>query len=86
MQANKKLMYSVFSGTFYEVLDSDVSLLDIGQVPLTKKPSSNCSKCYGRGHVGKDIQTCGYILCSCIRKVIDYDIIKKNHGNEISIS
>ena len=86
MQTNKTLMYSVFSGTFYEVLDSDVNLMDIGQLPLVKKPSSSCSKCYGRGHIGKDTQTCGYLLCSCVRKVINYDIIKKNHGNQISIS
>jgi len=83
---NKTLMFSVFSGTFYELPEFDVDKMDIGQLPLKKKPSSNCSKCYGRGYIGKDLQTCGYLLCSCMRKVIDYNIINKNHGNQISIS
>ncbi len=38
---NIKNIYSVFSGTFYEILEEDISILDIGQIPLIKKPS-NC--------------------------------------------
>ncbi|MCU7518556.1 MAG: hypothetical protein HF307_19465 [Ignavibacteria bacterium] len=28
----------------------------------------NCKKCYGRGHVGKNIKTDGYIFCGCLIK------------------
>jgi|LakMenEpi03Aug12_release.lakeMendotaPanAssembly.Ray.scaffolds.fasta_scaffold27880_4 hypothetical protein len=86
MQTNKTLMYSAFSGSFYEIPENDLKLMDIGQLPLKKKPSSSCSKCYGRGHLGRDTQTYGYLICSCVRKVINYDIIKQNHGTQISIS
>lgn len=73
---NKILIYSLFSATYYEVLESDVSLLDIGQLPLLKRPKSNCNKCQGRGHLGRDTQNYTYAVCSCVRKVINFDIIK----------
>jgi hypothetical protein len=77
METTKKtiLVYSVFSGTFYEVLEADFKLLDIGQIPLLKKPK-NCSKCFDKGHRGRDLQTYGYSVCTCLRKVIDHAIIK----------
>jgi hypothetical protein len=76
MQTNNTiLIYSVFSGTYYDVLESDVKLLDVGQLPLRKKPSA-CNKCHNRGHMGRDTQSFGYSVCSCVRKVINHDIIK----------
>jgi hypothetical protein len=72
---NKMKMYSVFSGTFYEIPEDDFKLMDIGQLPLTKTPAK-CNKCYGRGHLGKDTQTNGYAVCFCVRKVINHDIIR----------
>jgi hypothetical protein len=78
MQKSNKtiLLFSVFSGTFYEVLKDDFKLLDVGQLPLTQKPNSRCNKCFGRGHLGRDTQTYGYAVCNCLRKVIDHDMIK----------
>jgi hypothetical protein len=78
MQNSNKttLLFSVFSGTYYDVLENDFKLLDMGQIPLTKKPSSRCSKCFGRGHLGRDTQTYAYAVCNCLRKVIDHDMIK----------
>jgi hypothetical protein len=73
---NKILIYSAFSGTYYEILESDISLLDIGQIPLLNKPKSNCNKCQGRGHTGRDTQNYTYAVCSCVRKVINFNIIK----------
>jgi hypothetical protein len=73
---NKKTIYSVFSGTFYDIPEKDVKILDIGQVPLTKKPSSSCSKCYGRGQIGRDTTNLSYQICKCVRKNIDFDLIK----------
>ena len=82
-KSDNTLIYSVFSGTYYEIPTKDFTLLDIGQLPLIKKPSSTCSKCHGRGHTGRDTQTCGYSICSCLRKVINHDIIR--HAENITI-
>jgi len=69
-------VYSVFSGTLYELLNSDIKLLDIGQIPLKKKPQTNCKKCYGKYDLGRDAQNYAYIPCSCLRKIINFDILK----------
>jgi hypothetical protein len=74
---NTKVIYSVFSGTFYEVPEKDVKVLDIGQLPLVKKPSSSCKKCYGKGHTGRDLNSFAYQICNCVRKNIDFNFIKK---------
>lgn len=86
MQTQNKtiLIFSVFSGTFYEVLREDFKLLDMGQVPLIKKPSSKCNKCFGRSHLGRDTQTYAYAICNCLRKVIDHDMIK--HVENLTVS
>jgi hypothetical protein len=73
---NIKTIYSVFSGTFYDIPEKDVKILDIGQIPLLKKPSSSCSKCYGRGQIGRDTTNLSYQICKCVRKNIDFDLIK----------
>jgi len=71
-----KLIYSVFSGTYYDVLEKDVKMLDIGQIPLKGKPSNSCKRCLGRGHIGRDIKTYAFEICNCVRKKIDFDYIK----------
>lgn len=70
------LIYSVFSGSLYEIPEKDVQLLDVGQLPLKKKPSTSCKKCHGKLDSGRDFQNYGYIPCSCLRKVINFDILK----------
>jgi hypothetical protein len=71
-----KLIFSVFSGTYYDVLEKDVKLLDIGQIPLTGYPSKSCKHCNGRGYVGRDTKTYAYEICNCVRKKIDFEYIK----------
>jgi hypothetical protein len=73
---NNRQIYSVFSGTFYEIPEKDIKLIDIGQLPLIKKPSSSCNKCYGRGHLGRDAKNLTYQICKCIRKNIDFEVIE----------
>jgi hypothetical protein len=72
-----KLIYSAFSGTYYNILEEDITLLDVGQIPLKKSPPSSCKKCHGRGHLGRDKNTYAYHICNCIRKNVDFDFIKK---------
>ena len=71
-----KLIYSVFSGTYYEVLEKDIKLLDVGQIPLTSKPSNSCKKCNSRGYIGRDVKTYAFEICNCVKKKIDFDYIK----------
>ena len=69
-------VYSVFSGTIYDVLESDVKFLDVGQIPLIKNPPNNCKKCYGRYNVGRNSQNYTFSPCSCLRKVVNVDIVR----------
>lgn len=69
-------VYSVFSGTIYDILETDIKILNIGQIPLNKNPSSNCKKCYGKFNVGRNLQNYAYTPCSCLRKVVNIDIVK----------
>jgi len=85
MQMETKLIYSVFSGTYYNVLKKDLSLLNIGQIPMLKKPPTNCKKCYGRGYNGRDNKTFAYNVCNCIRKNVDRDVLKSLIPPDINI-
>ena len=37
-------------------------------VELDQYPDPKCKKCYGRGHVGKDLKTGLMIPCKCVKK------------------
>jgi hypothetical protein len=79
MQIEKeKLIYSIFSGTFYTIPEKDFNILNQGQIPLVKQPKNSCKKCFGRGHCGRDSVNFTYILCNCIKKSLDLELIKKN--------
>lgn len=85
MHQTPRQIFSTFSGTFYEIPEKDVSLLVMGQLPLKKKPSTSCKKCYGRGYVGRDAENLGYYACHCVKKVIDMDEMKKMLSNTLEI-
>lgn len=76
METKNKSVYSVFSGTVYEVPEKDLDILSIDQIPLLKSPNKNCSKCYSRYYIGRDINDFSYIPCSCVRKVVDFSKYK----------
>ena len=71
-----QLLYSPFAGIYWEVPEGDFSLTDVTQIPLTKRPSK-CNKCFNRGHLGRDKVNYVYLVCNCVRKVIDRDKIKR---------
>lgn len=81
-----KLIYSVFSGTYYDVLEKDFKLLNVGQIPLKSQPPQNCKKCYGRGHLGREQNTYAFEICSCVRKKIDFDLVKSLIPQEVQSS
>jgi len=33
------------------------------------KTNDGCPKCWGRGHIGKDLKTGKHILCKCLKKI-----------------
>lgn len=68
--------YNLFTGTYYEVLKEDVKLLSQNQLPLHKKPSFGCKKCYNRGYCGRNTVDFTYIPCSCLQKQINLDILR----------
>lgn len=64
-------IFSVYSGILYKVQEEEFLLLDDGQVPLLKEPSS-CKKCYNRRYTGFNVEKNTYIPCKCIHKIADY--------------
>ena len=45
--------------------------LSEGKSPLVKldqKPDPKCKKCWGRGHIGKDLKSGQFIPCKCVKK------------------
>jgi hypothetical protein len=83
MQKSIKTVYNAFSGTFLNIPEEDLKLISVGQLPLNRKPSSSCKKCFGKGHIGRDKTNLNYYICSCIRKNLDLDAIKHTITNNI---
>lgn len=71
----KLIYYSLLSGDVYEIAEDEIGNLDDFQVPLIKKPKSNCKRCYGRGYIGRDRVKKYFIMCNCIKKYIDKERI-----------
>jgi hypothetical protein len=67
---NKLNIFSVYSGIIYDIYPEEFALLDDGQIPLTKRPSS-CNKCYSRGYSGFNTDKLYYTPCTCINKIVD---------------
>jgi len=70
-------VFNVFAGTIQQVLIADLFILGPGYLPVTKLPKNSCNKCYGRKFVGRDHQNFTHIPCSCVQKVLNFDILKK---------
>ena len=86
MAEDLKWFFSLVSGELYQLASDEVKNLDSAQVPLLKKPSTSCRKCYGRFHIGKEIRKKYYIPCpSCMRKCTDWKAMGKD-GKEITIN
>jgi len=72
-----KLFFSLISGDMYYVEEDEVKNLDKSQVPLKKKPSSSCKKCYGRFYIGLETKSKSYVPCpKCISKCVDWSALK----------
>jgi hypothetical protein len=81
---NKKiLIFSMVTGDIYTIEKDELKNMDQQQVPLVKRPSSSCKKCYGRFHAGYNRTTGVYMPCSkCIKKCVDFESLL-SEGNKI---
>lgn len=75
-QNSYKYYFSIVTGQIVKILEDEVKLLEVYQIPLLKKPNTSCKKCYGRGYIGRSVDRQLYDPCSCIIKVIDYSLFK----------
>jgi hypothetical protein len=82
MNNNILLCYNLFNANYYNILKEDFLLLSDGQLPLNRKPSSSCKKCYGRGYIGKNTSDFTYMPCYCLKKQINVDILLSKNAKE----
>jgi len=73
MNVSKQLMYSLITGDMYVIESDELKNMDKYQIPLLKKPSTSCNKCYGRMYSDYNINLKIYTPCSkCINKCGDF--------------
>jgi hypothetical protein len=72
-----QLLYSVFSGSLYEIPQKDIPLIQMGHLPLKKKPKSNCKECYDRRYTNRSSKDLTYPPCFCVQKQINFDILRE---------
>jgi predicted methyltransferase len=70
---NEVLIYSAYSGSSFSIREEDLKHMVPGQFPLKKKPNTSCKTCHGRGFDGRDAKNMFYLLCKCIKKVVDVE-------------
>lgn len=72
-----KLYFSLVSGDIYYIEPDEIKNLDSSQIPLLKKPNSNCKKCYGRFYTMFETKRKYYIPCpKCMRTCVDWAALK----------
>ena len=76
MEQKFKYYYSLVTGRIERILADEVKLLEVYQIPLTRRPRENCNKCYGRAFINQDVQHKVYLPCNCVKKVIDTENYK----------
>lgn len=79
-------IFSLTTGTIYQLSEDELKNLDDLQIPLKKLPNSNCKQCYGRLYQGYDTKTKQYILCyKCLRKVADLEYIQQKAKSKLQV-
>lgn len=76
---DKRLIYSIYSGTVYEIPKEDFWNLDAGQVPLLSKPKGNCKHCFGRGYEYHEKIRNEYQICRCLVSKVDWPALKEKN-------
>jgi hypothetical protein len=72
----KQLLFSLITGDIYQIEVDEMKNMDKYQIPLTKRPSTSCKKCYGRFHIGYNTVVKVYRLCpKCIPSCVDFNLL-----------
>jgi len=77
-QKEFRYYYSLITGRVERILQDEIKLLEVYQIPLFKRPKSSCNKCYGKTYSNYDKFNKVYIPCSCVKKNIDTENYKNN--------
>jgi hypothetical protein len=79
-------IFNVYNGEQYEIAEKDISNILEGEIPLKKKPSTNCKQCYGRAHTGIDLVSNTYTLCrKCVVSNLDTKYMLDINFNTLGI-
>jgi hypothetical protein len=71
MENKNVIIYSVFSGTIFEIPEKDFKMMDISHIPLKEYPKLNPKQNYGRPYTGRDMNNFAYYASPSVLKVID---------------
>lgn len=70
---SRQLMFSMITGDIYEIEADELKIMDKYQIPLVKKPSPSCRKCYGRMYSDYNSTLKLYTPCSkCVNRCVDF--------------
>lgn len=79
MSEDKVWIFNTVSGETYQIFREELKVAHPYEIPLKKKPSSNCKQCYGRLYAGRIASTGYYLPCAkCMRKFADVDYINEH--------
>lgn len=77
IKPTKQLLFSLITGDIYTIDADEYKNMDKYQIPLLKKPSEGCSRCFGRMHDGYNTTIKAYVLCKkCVNKCVDFKLLK----------
>jgi hypothetical protein len=76
--SDSKLFFSLLTGDIFSIASDEINSVDKHCIPLLKKPSSSCKKCYGRMYIGREVNANYYVPCpTCLRKCADWSGINQ---------
>ena len=77
VKPTKQLLFSLITGDMYTIDADEFKNMDKYQIPLLKKPSEGCPRCFGRMHDGYNETIKAYVLCKkCVNKCVDFKKLK----------
>lgn len=78
VNGNRQLWISLLTGKITETETGIKKGKEEYEVPISHGPKPSCKKCHGRGFFGKHVNPDYYMICSCLKSAIQYDLIEKD--------
>ena len=74
----KSYIFNVYTGELYQINKSELNNILEGEIPILKKPNTNCKRCFGRGYESYDTTKRSYTICyKCVDKELDRKYLKE---------